>query len=578
MTPEEYDGPDACNFVKVVRKLRKRLRQIQRLETCGRDLTTEERIKLECKNDIQRKLREILAEINRRDESFNSSVDVNKEINVETDEEDSHEFEPDDQHEEKLEKEKNCVFQNNENTESVVVAATVEQTNVTASKVKQRILHEWKSKPMFTTVLEGHHDIITSVDCDGNWLVSGSQDTSVKVWDLNSMEEVRNMTGHSGCVTCVQILNNCESDKICKVNSMEFKLLVDADGEALLNKQKLLLTSSLDCFIKLWVIPDGCCVKSIYIYSPLTAMIYSSNLLFTGTVSGKLVVCDILSGSLIHESIIHTQEISSLKWHCNHLVTTSFDGSVKVWEATCDLHETAVSEREHLKGNIYGSVISNESSGLITGRHIHCVASWNDKLIIGDDGTNLKVVELGSGNITRFPNHKLCSGFTNSMFIYKDLLFATSYNVDTGKGAINVRSLCEDVPLLYLATFTHSDMPQLTCACVDQSNTNNLCFFTGGSKLMIWKTTLKEDEKKLESSCVEVVSTYIQRLNKTASPSDGSSSSETEDEGGWWWTKQTILGKRKRDNDEIKDFDLDSSKNELQSKPIDSRTGWCMVV
>uniref|UniRef100_F6YUP9 Mitochondrial division protein 1 n=1 Tax=Ciona intestinalis TaxID=7719 RepID=F6YUP9_CIOIN len=437
MTPEEYDGPDASNFVKVVRKLRKRLRQIQRLETCGRDLTTEERIKLECKNNIQRELREILAEINRRDESFNSSVDVNKEINLETDKEDSHELEPDDQHEEKLEKEKDCVFQNNEYTESVVVAAPVEQTNVTSSKVKRKILHEWKSLPMFTKELEGHHDIITSVDCDGNWLVSGSQDTSVKVWDLNSMDEVRNMTGHSGCVTCVQILNNCESDRIWKVNSMEFKLLVDADGETLLNKQKLLLTSSLDCFIKLWVIPDGCCVKSIYIFSPLTAMLYSSNLLFTGTDSGKLVVCDILSGSLVHESIIHTQEISSLKWHCNHLVTTSFDGSVKVWEATCDLHETAVShmlEMEHL----FTEVLSvNESSGLIAGRHIHCVVSWNDKLIIGDDGTNLKVVELDSGNITRYPNHKLCSGFTNSMFTYKNMLFATSYNVDTGNGAIN---------------------------------------------------------------------------------------------------------------------------------------------
>jgi hypothetical protein len=52
---------------------------------------------------------------------------------------------------------------------------------------------------------EGHEGGVTSAafSPDGRWVVSGSQDKSVALWDLRTGKEVRRMNGHSLWVSCV---------------------------------------------------------------------------------------------------------------------------------------------------------------------------------------------------------------------------------------------------------------------------------------------------------------------------------------------------------------------------------------
>ena len=56
--------------------------------------------------------------------------------------------------------------------------------------------------------LTGHSDFVTCVSViDENTIVSGSRDYSLKIWDVNSGEEIKILTGHSDWVTCVAVIN-----------------------------------------------------------------------------------------------------------------------------------------------------------------------------------------------------------------------------------------------------------------------------------------------------------------------------------------------------------------------------------
>ncbi|WAR14461.1 hypothetical protein MAR_004566 [Mya arenaria] len=63
-------------------------------------------------------------------------------------------------------------------------------------KTKSGLVEKWRSSSFNVQVLEGHNDLILTVDCADNILVSGSRDTTVRVWKLEpSARELRCLGG-----------------------------------------------------------------------------------------------------------------------------------------------------------------------------------------------------------------------------------------------------------------------------------------------------------------------------------------------------------------------------------------------
>ena len=59
-------------------------------------------------------------------------------------------------------------------------------------------------------MFEGHTDRVTSVafSPDGHFLVSGSDDMTVRLWNIDSGEQVQVLEGHMGAVTSVAFSPN----------------------------------------------------------------------------------------------------------------------------------------------------------------------------------------------------------------------------------------------------------------------------------------------------------------------------------------------------------------------------------
>ncbi|XP_061530361.1 F-box/WD repeat-containing protein sel-10 isoform X5 [Phycodurus eques] len=61
----------------------------------------------------------------------------------------------------------------------------------------------WQKAKFRLRLLEGHNDIITCVLVVDSLVVSGSHDTTVKVWHVPTATEHKNLGGHTGGVTCL---------------------------------------------------------------------------------------------------------------------------------------------------------------------------------------------------------------------------------------------------------------------------------------------------------------------------------------------------------------------------------------
>lgn len=62
----------------------------------------------------------------------------------------------------------------------------------------------WKHGRYTTTVFRGHTSDIMCLQFDDNILMTGSYDTSIKIWDIESGQEIRTLTGHASGVRCLQ--------------------------------------------------------------------------------------------------------------------------------------------------------------------------------------------------------------------------------------------------------------------------------------------------------------------------------------------------------------------------------------
>jgi F-box and WD-40 domain protein 1/11 len=242
---------------------------------------------------------------------------------------------------------------------------------------------------------EAHKECIYTIQHSGKYLVSGSRDRTLRIWDLDTRRLVREpLYGHSGSVLCLQFDADPDEDLIVSGSSdatiilwkfstgQIIQRIKKAHQESVLNvrfDKRVLVTCSKDKTIKVFNrrplhpgevgYPDAGILPGV---QPVPT--YLNNYGFSPTPTAGLPVKP--AYSMIACLIGHSAAVNAVQIHGDEIVSASGDRSVKVWnwpEQTCK--RTLIG---HTKG-------------------IACVQYDGRRIVSGSSDNEVKVFDKESG-------------------------------------------------------------------------------------------------------------------------------------------------------------------------------------
>ena len=98
-------------------------------------------------------------------------------------------------------------IQSGKNSDSAITKHTQQPYQLVVKEAKCEDIMEMELKNLYQTTLKGHTDRVNSVavSADGRFIVSGSEDKTIKVWNILERREECTFTGHTDSVSSVAV-------------------------------------------------------------------------------------------------------------------------------------------------------------------------------------------------------------------------------------------------------------------------------------------------------------------------------------------------------------------------------------
>ncbi|XP_035528521.1 pre-mRNA-splicing factor PRP46 [Morone saxatilis] len=349
----------------------------------------------------------------------------------------------------------------------------------------------WEKAKFRLRLLEGHNDIVTCVVAVDNLVVSGSRDTTVKVWHVPTATEHKNLGGHTGGVTCL----SAPPPEYCKRLAWSLSLS---------DKERFILSGSADCYVKIWALSIGQCVKSIYTFNAVTALCFvpeEDGYIITGSDGGKVQAWSWHTFENCQSINAHQEAVTSVQSQGPLVFSGSAEGGVSVWENRC-------TDRDPLKLLHHWSDQVTGCGGGPGGRLT--LSPRGDRVFLAYGRAWLKILHWRTGTMSRLTNHSSITGVTDCAHQTGGLLIGSCYDLANGESSLNLFCLPQ---CRYLASLTWADAPRILCFAAWTTGSGDHRWVTGGRDLIVWEQlpssgkqrgdiTVKRDSR-LESCLLE---------------------------------------------------------------------------
>ncbi|XP_060777552.1 F-box/WD repeat-containing protein 7 isoform X2 [Neoarius graeffei] len=533
-----------------VRKLQKKLRQIENLELKV-SLNPEEAVKVSKKEELRSRLAELLLQLSGLQQTHcivgEEEDKMKRQVENGTEQDTDHtpavKLVRED-HQEKEDKRKSVAEKEIKEREHGGQSQKLPDPDDEFTSLKAL----WEKAKFRLRTLKGHSDIITCVTAVDNLVISGSRDTTVKVWHVPTATEQHNLGGHSGGVTCL----STPPAEYCR------KL---ASALHLSEKERFIISGSTDCCVRIWTLSPGQCVKSIYTFNAVTSLCFiaewdgyivtGSALCMLGqclcmsqqwdsgcvTDAGKLQVWDWLSQENRQSVNAHLDAVTTLQSQGPLVFSGSTDGRLCVWEV-CDEATEPLNQLQQWGSEVTGCSRVDEVNGRLS------LSARGDHVFLANGRSSIRVLNWRTGTMRRLTNHSSTAGITDCVNQIPGVLVGSCFDLTSGENTLNLFSLPQ---CRYLVSLTSSDVPRILCFAAWLTPSGGHRWVTGGLNLTVWEQ-LQGNVKKRG----DVNARRDSRLDGSLAESDGDSQeeeSEDDDEdedsmamdaeevSGWSWLR-----------------------------------------
>lgn len=241
---------------------------------------------------------------------------------------------------------------------------------------------------LFST-LRGHQGDVLSLTITENKIISGSQDKTIKIWDLNTAKLLHTLSGHNSGIYSLAVSNNrlvsSSADRTIKIwdlNSNELMVTLlghNSHVYSLSASNDKFASASLDKTIKIWDFETKKIYKIIQTgeSSALSICIYNDKLI-GGLGDGTIKIWEINSGRLLTSYQENNESITSVCVSNGVIISGSKDKTIRIWDL----------ETLELINTLYGHKAPVWTVTVDTGI-----------IISGSDDKTVKLWNLGNGSL-----------------------------------------------------------------------------------------------------------------------------------------------------------------------------------
>ncbi|KAH3671438.1 hypothetical protein WICMUC_004618 [Wickerhamomyces mucosus] len=184
--------------------------------------------------------------------------------------------------------------------------------------------HNNNDNDQFIHTFESHIDEITALSFHNYNLVSGSQDRTIRQWDLQS--------GY--CLQTIDVLWASQLNQSTNLDSTQYNYIDKSTPfiGALQTYDAALATGTSDGIVRLWDLRSGDVVRTLVGHTgPVTSLQFDDKFLTTGSLDRSIRIWDLRTGG-INDAFAYESPISSLQFDSRRIVSSNNENTIKIYD------------------------------------------------------------------------------------------------------------------------------------------------------------------------------------------------------------------------------------------------------